>query len=63
MGRILLLIEKKRFELNKAIEIFGINDYRVLIISEELDKLITIEQRMRLWLAYTGFYTKINMVK
>jgi len=28
MGRILLLIEKKRFELNKAIEIFGINDYR-----------------------------------
>lgn len=63
MGRILLLIEKKRFELNKAIEMFGINDYRVLIKSEELDKLITIEQRMRLWLAYTGFYTKINMVK
>ena len=63
MGRLLFLIEKKRNELNKSIEKFGINDYRVLLKSEELDKLITIEQRMRLWLNYTSFYDRINMIK
>lgn len=58
MGRLLLLIEKKRAELHEAMDVYGIRDSRVLAISQELDKIISVEQKMMLWLSYTNYLSE-----
>ncbi|WP_238885031.1 aspartyl-phosphate phosphatase Spo0E family protein [Clostridium sp. YIM B02551] len=48
MKKLSLLIEKKREEVHEAIDMYGINDCRTLVKSQELDKLMAMEQKRRL---------------
>lgn len=50
MGWILFLIERKRSELNRLLEEHELTDDRVLCKSKEIDELIALEQRIRLYL-------------
>ncbi|HIG0360420.1 aspartyl-phosphate phosphatase Spo0E family protein [Clostridium botulinum] len=41
-----LLIEKKREEMYLSIDKYGIRDIRTIIVSQELDELLVLKQRI-----------------
>lgn len=48
MRDILILIEKKRAEMYEAMDTYGFNDDKTIKVSQELDKLVAMEQKRRL---------------
>lgn len=46
------LTEEVRNELNNYIKLYGLSDKRTINKSQELDKLIVIEQKMKRGLGY-----------